>query len=112
AAEVLVSGRIAWQIERHFGRFGEIRPAERAAGVGKDDRVFLTPYSSARTIVSWVLGLGTHARLAGPAELTREYRRRLKLLADRHGKTAPGAGAKATPVEAAASRSATPPAAG
>jgi proteasome accessory factor BC len=106
-AEVIISGRIAWLIERHFGRFGEIRPAERAAGVGKDDRVLLTPYSSARTIVSWVLGLGVHARLAGPPELTREYRRRLKLLADRHGKTAPGAGAKATPVDSASPRSKT-----
>ena len=34
-AEILISERIAWQIERHFGRYGEILPArasERDAG--------------------------------------------------------------------------------
>jgi hypothetical protein len=30
----------------------------------------LTGYSSPRGIVSWVLGLGAHARLVGPPELT------------------------------------------
>ncbi len=30
-AEVLVSERLAWQVERHFGRFGEIRPAGTTA---------------------------------------------------------------------------------
>jgi proteasome accessory factor C len=106
-AEVVISERIAWLIERHFGRFGEIGPLEladasgggkngtRRAKAGKGEVVFRTPYSSERTIISWVLGLGANARLAGPPELTREYRRRLKLLADRHSKTPPGARAKA-----------------
>jgi proteasome accessory factor C len=35
-------------------------------------------------IVSWVLGLGEHARLLGPPELTEELARRLDLLERRH----------------------------
>src|SRR4030081_439517 len=31
-AEVWIGHRIAWQIERHFGRYGEIRPDERNGG--------------------------------------------------------------------------------
>jgi predicted DNA-binding transcriptional regulator YafY len=93
-AEILISERIAWQVERHFGRYGEIRDAENG------DRLFLTGYSNPRGLISWVLGLGAHATLQGPDELTREFARRLKLLKDRHGKTLPGADAKATPVTA------------
>ena len=85
-AEVVISERIAWLIERHFGRFGEIVPAEAGGDV-----VFRTSYSSERTVVSWVLGFGANAQLVGPTELVREYRRRVKLLADRHAKTPPGA---------------------
>ncbi len=94
-AEVLISERIAWQVERHFGRYGEIRePAETDSalapgGVEQGDRVFLTGYSSQRGIVSWVFGLGVHARLLGPEELCGEYERRLELLEERHGETPP-----------------------
>jgi proteasome accessory factor BC len=95
-AEILVSERIAWQIERHFGRYGEVREPDGEAGAARADRIFLTPYSSRRGIVSWVLGLGGNARLLGPPELSRELRRRLKLLEQRHGKSLPGARAKAT----------------
>ena len=34
------SHRIAWQIERSFGRYGEMRPADEP-----DDRVFVTGYA-------------------------------------------------------------------
>src|SRR5438309_2686954 len=105
-AEMLISERIAWQIERHFGRYGEIRAAAEAQGDGAakakaqdngadakgaqaGDRVFVTRYSSARGIISWVLGLGAHARLLGPPELSEELERRLELLAERHGETPP-----------------------
>jgi proteasome accessory factor BC len=82
-AEVRIAGRIAWQIERHFGRHGEIRPA--TAGEGDDgDRVFVTDYADARQLVAWVLGLGEHARLLGPPELVRELEDRLELLLERH----------------------------
>jgi proteasome accessory factor BC len=107
-AEILISERIAWQIERHFGRYGEIRPAdgtgadgERAQPNGRSriarngkrngkrssddgERIFLTPYSSARGIISWVLGLSAHARLLGPPQLSEELERRLELIAQRH----------------------------
>ncbi len=80
-AEILVSERIAWQVERHFGRYGEMHPIEEE---GSSDRVFLTPYAAPRMLVSWVLGLGEHARLLGPPELAQELARRLELLEHRH----------------------------
>ncbi len=89
-AEVLICERIAWQVERHFGRYGEIRDAEGG------DKLFLTGYSNPRGVISWVLGLGVNASLQGPAELSKEMSRRLKLLKDRHGRTLPGADATAT----------------
>jgi proteasome accessory factor BC len=89
-AEVLISEPIAWQVERHFGRYGEIREADGG------DKLFLTGYSNPRGVISWVLGLGVNARLQGPPELGKEMARRLKLLKDRHGRTLPGAGATAT----------------
>jgi predicted DNA-binding transcriptional regulator YafY len=103
-AEILVSERIAWQIERHFGRYGEVREPGGEADAAAADRIFLTPYSSPRGIVSWVLGLGGNARLLGPSELSRELQRRLKLLEQRHGKRPPGARTKATAADAPAVR--------
>jgi proteasome accessory factor C len=103
-AEVLISERIAWQIERHFGRYGEIHApggdgtdAEGSAAlegveIGAGDIVFATGYSSPRTIVAWVLGLGAHARLLGPEELTEELQRRVGLLEEHHGEALPDAG--------------------
>jgi predicted DNA-binding transcriptional regulator YafY len=81
-AEILMSERIAWQIERHFGRYGEIHAAGREDEQG--DRVFRTPYANTRMIVSWVLGLGEHARLSSPPELVDELTRRLALIEERH----------------------------
>jgi proteasome accessory factor BC len=101
-AEVAISERIAWQIERHFGRYGEIVPDD-GGGI-----VFRTGYSSPRGLISWVLGLGANARLVGPDELTSELSRRLKLLKERHGRTAPGADAKAVPANGAGGRDASP----
>ena len=77
-AEVWIGGRIAWQIERHFGRYGEIRPAE------DDDVVFVTPYANSRQLIAWVLGLGENARIVGPPELLEELRERVGLLVERH----------------------------
>ncbi len=82
-AEVLLSERIAWQIERHFGRYGEIAPAGEE-GRAQGDMLLRTSYSSARMIVSWVLGLGEHARLLGPPELLEEFNKRLVLLEELH----------------------------
>ena len=90
-AEVLISERIAWQIERHFGRYGEIREPEPelidGGEAGEGDRIFQTSYSNPRNLISWVLGLGAHARLLGPEELTAELGRRVDLLEELHGET-------------------------
>jgi proteasome accessory factor BC len=77
-AEVWIGSRIAWQIERHFGRYGEIRPAE------DDDVLFITPYANVRQLIAWVLGLGENARVVGPPELVEELRERVGLLVERH----------------------------
>jgi proteasome accessory factor BC len=78
-AEVWIGRRIAWQIERHFGRYGEM-----GAGEEDGDRVFVTPYANARQLIAWVLGLGEHARIVGPPELAGELRDRLALVIERH----------------------------
>src|SRR5437660_3560276 len=94
-ATILISERIAWQVERHFGRYGHVRDPGEAdaeldlASAEDGDRLFITDYSSARGIVSWVLGLGVHARLLAPDELVQEYIRRLELLEERHGEAPP-----------------------
>ena len=106
-AEVLISERIAWQIERHFGRYGEIRDADPDVIGGDEvgdeasdaDKIFLTSYSNPRGLVSWVLGLGAHARLLGPEELTEELGRRVESLERHHGEALPDA-----PVVAGAGR--------
>jgi predicted DNA-binding transcriptional regulator YafY len=77
-AEIEVDGRIAWHIERHFGRYGEVRPGKRGA------IVFATPYADARLLIAWVLGLGEHARLLAPSELEREAGARISLIVERH----------------------------
>ncbi|HEY5430229.1 MAG TPA: WYL domain-containing protein [Solirubrobacteraceae bacterium] len=81
-AEVWIGSRIAWQIERHFGRYGEIRPAAEDDDPG--DRLFLTSYANARQLTAWVLGLGENARISGPPELVDELRDRVALLVERH----------------------------
>ncbi len=81
-AEVWISERIAWQIERHFGRYGEIRPDPDPTR--PDDRVFVTHYANVRQLIAWVLGLGENARISGPPPLLAEMRERIGLLVDRH----------------------------
>jgi proteasome accessory factor C len=80
AAEIWISERIAWQIERHFGRFGEVRGAGGETG----DIVFETRYADRRQLAAWVLRLGEHARVLGPPELERELHDRIELLHERH----------------------------
>jgi proteasome accessory factor C len=87
-AEIWISERIAWQIERHFGRFGEVRPAgTEHAG----DIVFETRYADRRQLAAWALRLGEHARVLGPPELERELADRVELLYERHRDGADGA---------------------
>ena len=77
-ADIWISDRIAWQVERNFGPFGTVTPAEDGA------LVFHTPYANARQLASWVLRLGEHARVLGPEELQAEVAERVELLAARH----------------------------
>jgi proteasome accessory factor C len=97
-AQVWVSDRIAWQVERQVGRFGEVAP--RDGGV-----LFTTPYSSARQLVSWVLGLAEHARVEAPAELVEAVRARVARLTELHERepelAAPAAGPPPGEVEPA-----------
>jgi proteasome accessory factor BC len=79
-AEVWISERIAWQVERHFGRFGSVRPVEDGSG----DRIFSTDYASIRQLAAWALRLGEHSRVLGPEELVSELADRVELLHERH----------------------------
>jgi predicted DNA-binding transcriptional regulator YafY len=76
-AEVWVSERIAWQIERHYGRFGEVAPADGGM-------LFTTRYGNARSLASWALSHGEHMRVEGPPELVEVVTERIALLAERH----------------------------
>jgi proteasome accessory factor BC len=76
-AEIWVSDRIAWHVERNFGPYGEMADAG-------DGRVFRTPYSIPRLVISWALGYGEHARIVGPPELAAEARERLDAIIERH----------------------------
>jgi proteasome accessory factor BC len=77
-ARIHVSDRLGWQVERHYGRFGEVAPA------GDGGVVFTTAYANMRLLVAWILGLGEHARVEGPPELVAEVGERLAQLAERH----------------------------
>jgi predicted DNA-binding transcriptional regulator YafY len=108
-ARLLISERIAWQVERHFGRYGQVLDPATDADAGSPDvlaedgdRIFLTGYSSPRSIVSWLLGLGANAQLLGPEDLLGEFQRRLELLEERHGETPPTAPPGGNPAPAAA----------
>jgi predicted DNA-binding transcriptional regulator YafY len=79
-AEVWISERIAWQVERHFGRFGAIHKAQDGSG----DMTFTTDYASVRQLAAWALRLGEHARILAPDELVRELAERVELLHERH----------------------------
>src|SRR5205814_383653 len=77
-AEIHVSERIGWQVERHYGRYGEIEHEDDGSVV------FRTEYANARQLAAWVLGLGEHARVLGPPALADEVARRAVLVAERH----------------------------
>ncbi|HXR14098.1 MAG TPA: WYL domain-containing protein [Solirubrobacteraceae bacterium] len=81
SAQIRIAERIAWLLERHFGRYGEIREIE-----GSGDRLFVTDYANERQLISWVLGLGENAHVIEPSELAAELKRRLALLVARHTK--------------------------
>src|SRR5918992_1522861 len=63
-AEVRFSDKIAWYVERQFGAYGEIAPAEDGGG-----RIFRTDYALPRLLVSWALRFGEDASIVGPPAL-------------------------------------------
>jgi proteasome accessory factor BC len=104
-AEVWVSERIAWQIERNFGRYGEIEHLDNG------EIVFRTQYANSRQLIAWALGLGENARIIGPSELATERDERVALLAERHSGTAAQmleVGERSAPVAAPATNGADP----
>jgi proteasome accessory factor C len=78
-AQIRVSGRIAWQIERHLGRCGSVTAID-----GTSDVVFETEYADSRQLAGWLLGLGSHAHVIGPSQLKQELAERIALLDERH----------------------------
>src|SRR5436190_269280 len=76
-AEVWISDRIAWLVERHYGRFGSFAPAQ-------DGVLFSTSYASARQLACWALSLGEHAAVEGPADLVEVVAERVARLAELH----------------------------
>src|SRR5205085_11760903 len=76
-AQVWVSDRIDWLVLRHFGHAGTVTEAD--GGV-----ILETEYSDPRALVSWVLGLGEHARVIGPPEIEQEAAARLARIVELH----------------------------
>jgi proteasome accessory factor C len=94
-ARIWISQRIAWLVERDFGRYGQMEPVRQSGKQWKagslrvpgPGTVFTTEYSGARQLASWVLGLSEHARALEPAEVVDEVSDRLRTLVDRHSGT-------------------------
>jgi predicted DNA-binding transcriptional regulator YafY len=76
-ARIWLSDRIDWLALRHFGHAGDVTEAD-------DGVIFETDYANARQMVSWVLGLGEHARIEGPPELVEEAHQRLEAVIECH----------------------------
>jgi proteasome accessory factor BC len=83
-ASIFLRERIAWLVERDFGKYGEFRKAKKADGVRGRGSVFETDYASARQLISWVLSWRENAKLIAPPELAKEADVRLELLRKRH----------------------------
>jgi proteasome accessory factor C len=77
-AEIWVSDRIAWHVERNFGRYGELTDADDGG------RIFRTPYAIARLLLAWVIGYEQHARVLGPPALAEELHQRLDRVVELH----------------------------
>jgi len=83
-AKIFFRERIAWLIERDFGRHGTVRPATAADGVEGDGIVLETSYASERELLAWVLRWRQNAEVLDPPALREVARDRISLLRDRH----------------------------
>jgi len=77
-AEIWISDRIAWWVERNFGTYGTL---EDDADGG---RIFRTDYAIPRLLLGWILYLGEHARVLGPPSLVAEHHQRLDAVVAAH----------------------------
>lgn len=77
-AEIEVSKRISWQVERHFGRYGTFEALPDGGAR------FTTTYTDSRALIAWVLRQGEHLRVVGPPELEAELQQRVEQLVHRH----------------------------
>jgi proteasome accessory factor C len=83
-AKIFFRERIAWLIERDFGRHGTVRPATPEDGVDGDGIVLETTYASERELLAWVLRWRQNAEVLDPPALRDVARERISLLRDRH----------------------------
>ena len=78
-AEIWVSDRIAWHVERNFGRYGTLDATPTTAGASSARRT-----RSPGCVLAWAIGYEQHARVLGPPELADELHRRLDRVAELH----------------------------
>ena len=83
-ARIFVRERIAWLVERDYGRYGALRPAKKADGAPGRGVIFETQYASSRQLVAWVLGWRRNATVVEPKQLADEAAERVRLLRERH----------------------------
>ncbi len=84
SATVFFRERIAWLIERDFGRHGTVRAATPEDGVDGEGIVLETTYASQRELLAWVLRWRQNAEVLSPPELREVAEDRIALLRDRH----------------------------
>src|SRR5918995_2936689 len=83
-AKVFIRDRIAWLVERDYGRFGELRPARKSDGAPGRGMIFETTYASSRQLIAWVLSWRQNATVLAPTELAEEAAERIDVLRNRH----------------------------
>jgi proteasome accessory factor C len=83
-AKIFFRERIAWLIERDFGRHGTVRQATPEDGVEGEGIVLETSYASERELLAWVLRWRQNAEVLDPPALREVARERIALLRDRH----------------------------
>ncbi len=84
AAKVFLRERVAWLVERDYGKYGTLRRATKADGAPGRGSIFETEFASGRQLVSWVLSWRENATLLEPAALAKDAKQRLDLLRTRH----------------------------
>jgi proteasome accessory factor BC len=87
-ARIEVGDDTAWWVERTYGSHGHV-----------EDGVFVTGYSSAGQLASWIVRQDGRATPVAPPELRREVARALRLVRDRHEGPPPQPAAEAKPRE-------------